>query len=528
MTPQGPAGRPAGRPEICVGVVVEPGPVPLWMHRCIDRLAAEPGVRLAAVVRPGPAPAQITRRPAARRPAALRTTAAPPALAGLPVVPALDTPGAPVLDVLLDLAGSDPSPGPVCWPRLGVWRFGFGPETAPDAHRVAGTDLVDARPTAVVRILAHAGDGRSTLLRESTTRAIGHSPARHVDRLLLRASDLPALACRDLRAGGPPAELASPPVAAPVPGVPAARLWWRLAVNHLAWALGFLRDDQWHIGIVDAPIASFLRPEEVPAPRWLPEPPGDAFHADPFPFDRGRSIVFERYSLRDRRGILCAVDLVGQPEVPRPVATPDHHIAYPFAFEHDGRTYCTPETAAADEVGLYTLGGDPVRLDKVATLVDGVAAVDPTVTFHGGRWWLLFTDGRGDPDADLHVWHAADLVGPWSPHRRNPVKMDVRSARPAGTPFVVDGVLHRPAMDNSRTYGGRVVINRVVELTPDTFRERPAAVVPPFPGPFGRGIHTLAAAGPVTIVDGKRVRTVPTLLPAKVVHRLSDRGRPPV
>ncbi|MFP3900239.1 MAG: hypothetical protein ACLFXM_05250, partial [Acidimicrobiia bacterium] len=134
----------------------------------------------------------------------------------------------------------------------------------------------------------------------------------------------------------------------------------------------------------------------------------------------------------------------------------------------------------------------------------------------------------GDPDADLHVWHAADLVGPWSPHRRNPVKMDVRSARPAGTPFVVDGVLHRPAMDNSRTYGGRVVINRVVELTPDTFEERPAAVVPPFPGPFGRGIHTLAAAGPVTIVDGKRVRTVPTLLPAKVVHRLSDRGRPPV
>lgn len=509
--------------------------MPRWMHRCIDALAAEPGVQLAAVVRPSGAArrrASPARDPAewvvSRRSAALRRTDAPRQLDGLPVVPAVDAAGAPVIDLLLDLPGSVPvAASPAWWPSHGVWRFGFGPEMLPDAGPAAAADLAGGLPTAVVRLVAHTADGCTALLRESTIRTIGHSPAVHHDRLLLRAADLPALACRDLRAGRPSPE-ARPAPAAPVRRYVAARLSWRVAVNRAARALGFLRDDQWQIGVVDAPIGSFLRPDEVPTPRWLPEPPRDAFHADPFPFDDGRSVVFERYSLRDRRGILCTVDLAGAPMVPRPLATPDHHIAYPFTFEHGGRTYCTPETAAADEVGLYTLGGDPVRLDKVATLVDGVAAVDPTVTFHGGRWWLLFTDGRGDPDADLHVWHAADLLGPWRPHRRNPVKMDVRSARPAGTPFVVDGVLHRPAMDNSRTYGGRVVINRVVELTPDRFEERPAAVVPPFPGPFGRGIHTLAAAGPVTIVDGKRVRTVPTILPAKLVHRLTHRGRPRV
>src|SRR5690606_28209740 len=104
------------------------------------------------------------------------------------------------------------------------------------------------------------------------------------------------------------------------PRVRPARVWARVAVNHLVRATRFLRDDQWHIGVVDAPIASFLRPDQVPTPRWLPGPPDDAFHADPFPFDRGRSVVFESYSLRGRRGTLGAVDLAGTPGVPRPVA----------------------------------------------------------------------------------------------------------------------------------------------------------------------------------------------------------------
>jgi hypothetical protein len=49
-------------------------------------------------------------------------------------------------------------------------------------------------------------------------------------------------------------------------------------------------------------------------------------------------------------------------------------------------------------------------------------------------------------------------------------------------------------------------------------------VIPPFPGPLGRGIHTIAAAGQSTLVDGKRLRFVPSALPAKL---RSLRERPP-
>ena len=38
-------------------------------------------------------------------------------------------------------------------------------------------------------------------------------------------------------------------------------------------------------------------------------------------------------------------------------------------------------------------------------------------------------------DDELHLFHADRLLGDWQPHPRNPVKSDVRSARPAGAPL---------------------------------------------------------------------------------------------
>src|SRR5213596_456309 len=56
-------------------------------------------------------------------------------------------------------------------------------------------------------------------------------------------------------------------------------------------------------------------------------------------------------------------------------------------------------------------------------------------------------------------------LGPWRPHPGNPVKVDVRSSRPAGGPFLFGGNLYRPAQDCSRTYGGGITINRVTHLS---------------------------------------------------------------
>jgi hypothetical protein len=105
----------------------------------------------------------------------------------------------------------------------------------------------------------------------------------------------------------------------------------------------------------------------------------------------------------------------------------------------------------------------------------------------------------------LFIFHAAALRGPWLPHAANPVKCDLRSARPAGPLFLMGEDLCRPAQDCSVTYGGAVVVNRIERLTPTEFVERPfARLTPATRGPFPDGLHTLSAAGNLTLVDGKR------------------------
>jgi hypothetical protein len=102
------------------------------------------------------------------------------------------------------------------------------------------------------------------------------------------------------------------------------------------------------------------------------------------------------------------------------------------------------------------------------------------------------------------------------------VKCDVRSARPGGTPFIVDGILYRPAQDDSATYGGSIVINRVDRLTTETFEETAVARLEPDPdGPYPAGIHTLSAVGGWILVDGKRDRFAPL---AKLRRRMVGRG----
>jgi hypothetical protein len=147
----------------------------------------------------------------------------------------------------------------------------------------------------------------------------------------------------------------------------------------------------------------------------------------------------------------------------------------------------------------------PRRWSKIAVLVERFSGVDPTVFRHDGRWWLMCTERGRDADASLWIWHAAELLGPWTAHARNPVKTDVRSARPGGAPFVHGGVLYRPAQDCSKVYGWRIVIQRVKRLTASEFVEEPVAVLEASKdSPFPLGRHTLTPVGDVVLIDGHR------------------------
>jgi len=401
--------------------------------------------------------------------------------------------------------------------RLGVWRFEHEAEKneLPFLAEVyAGTDVTQ---TALVA----TRDGRELVLEHGVFRIDTRSYAASRSRIESAIAGWPARACRRLsvvgldngfRERGPRAQAPPLPHGAGLVGF-TARMATRRA--GLAWQR-FFRHPQWNVGVLDRPVASLLQTgvyadEEVD---WYPLEGTAGFLADPFAIERdGRlRILCEYFDYRAGRGRIRALEYSagGFSSRPADILSPSRHVSYPYLLDLPEGLFCVPETATAGEIALYRSDDEGESWSKVAVLVPDVPGVDPTVFRHDDRWWLTCTRLGPQEDAELWVWHASDLAGPWLPHALNPVKTDVRGARPGGRPFVHDGVLYRPAQDCSHAYGGRIALQRVTRLSPTAFAEELATTVEgPRQGRYPIGPHTLTPVGDVVLVDGRRTVFVP-------------------
>ncbi len=396
--------------------------------------------------------------------------------------------------------------------RYGVWSFHHGDERSFRGRPPGFWELDEgvAVVGAILQRLTERLDG-GVVLHRGFFRAIPHSYLRTRDEAFLGSAVWPSVVIRQIQCGDTslveaPASTTNAPVRRDPTNATMAKFLFRQALHYLLAQLqGTTKAAKWSVGVTDMPISGFLT-EATPNIRWVQEQGRSRYLADPFALEHeGRVVALvEDYDYATHRGVISSVDLDGngRPEV---VLDTGVHASYPYLFEEAGEIYCVPETYQANEVRLYRAVDFPRRWEQVATLVKGMAALDATVFRHDDRWWLLCTDQADGSNSKLHVFYASELLGPWEPHALNPVKTDIRSSRPAGTPFVHEGSLFRPAQDGSESYGGGVTMTRIDELTPTTFSEQIVKrVLPPESGPYRDGIHTLCAVGSRTVVDGRR------------------------
>ena len=436
------------------------------------------------------------------------------------------------LDFALDF-GTGPLPEELLTiPRFGVWSFrnddGTRNLASPDCFwQVYYGDHVTG---VVLERLTGTGES-GTRIWQGFLKTIRGSYSKNLDQALSACASWPAQTCIRIRNGGVESSTVDRAVARPGSYRGPSNLQMLVFLVktlkrriETVYRLLF-RYTSWNVGIVHAPISAFLTSSFKPTIRWLPQSRKGHIQADPFGRLDGHrvTVLFERLDYLHRKGMICAVEVeddasFGEPKVVMELPV---HMSYPFLFEHAGETYCVPETNQAREISIYRALEFPTRWIKVGHLLDNVRAIDATVFQHDNRWWLTFTDREKGGDANLYVWHAPDLWGPWEAHPLNPVKTDIRSARPGGTPFEYEGQLYRPAQDCSKTGGGKIVLNRVGRLTPTEFQEEPVAIVAPYADtPYQDGLHTLSAAGDYTLIDAKRFRFFPSGLLTNIVQGL--------
>jgi len=292
--------------------------------------------------------------------------------------------------------------------------------------------------------------------------------------------------------------------------------------------------DIWRIGIVRAPAgeiaAGGLEGRDV---AWLDPGAPFTFLADPFGVWRdGRLHLFaEAYDYRTRRGVIDHLAFDGDFRLiaRRTVLAEPWHLSYPFVFEAEGETWLLPEAHRSGTLTLYRAAEFPHRWEPVARLALDTPAIDATPFRHEGRWWLAYSPdgGQAEKQGRLHLAFAERLTGPWTPHAGNPVRVDRTSARPGGTPLMLDGALHLAVQDCGRTYGGAIRLLRIDALSPERFvaEAGPAIGPPAAAAPYVDGLHTLAACGPATLIDVKRIDRSPAGLWIDVQRRLQGARR---
>jgi hypothetical protein len=400
--------------------------------------------------------------------------------------------------------------------KYGVWSFHHGDEQKYRGGPPGFWEIVKKDPVtgAILQRLTDKLDG-GIILKKGFFKTLDHSYEGQIDQLYFASAAWPTQVCKDIVNGVINiADKQESKTKAKIFRAPKnlqmLSFWIRILKKkfHFHSQELFMPED-WNVGISAANINWFVDHFGKNQLLWLPKAPKGHYYADPFGLMIGEylHIVFEDYDYKSRKGIISNIIFSnGNFGKASPAITEDFHLSYPYVFEANGEYYCVPESADAKQVRLYKYNPIEDRFDFVKLLLDNFPGVDPTVFHYKDKWWLFATH-KAQSNTNLHAFVSDNFDGPYSPHMNNPIKTDIRSARPAGRLYVENGELIRPAQDCSLTYGGRIALNKIVKLTETEFREETIKLIGPVKNSkYDKGFHTLACSGDYTIFDGKRFK----------------------
>ncbi len=507
-----------------VGIALCGTRLPQWQLKCVQELMAVPGVQIAAVLEvPEPVLEETTSAlyrwwlGRASRSASLMVKDASILLTNIPKASLGGTNLQEVLrkhpmDVLLQLNGARLSPAEGAAIPFGIWQFMHCGRCSTSNPIPGVWEILQNEPLTSASLQAHStAPNRCGLLREGFFRTIDHSVLKTAEDVLNHSATWPAQVCRAILSGDH--EITSGTRETPVPaeGDPPGnsdmlQLLWKEFSNGRRQSHSSGRtSEEWNVGVLPHPVESLLENSPNLNVRWLPPPAYGQSRATPFGWIKEESlnVLYEKSQQDTANGVIARLRPKRDNNLKRSrtVLETDGHLSYPFILEHDGQVYAIPEQVHSGKVDLYLLDDEETALTFAHTLLDQPLC-SPTLFQYEGRWWLFGTDASM-PDTLLLAFHADRIEGPYMPHLLNPIKMDIRSARPGGTPFRYADGLCRPAQDASIS-GGAITLNHIITLTPERFSEKTMKHMDPVPGPWSHGLRTLSAVGDHTLVDGMR------------------------
>lgn len=398
--------------------------------------------------------------------------------------------------------------------KYGIWVYQFGYPNGNPGHISCFWEIYDKQLVTPCRLIRSTDEPENiTILKEGylKTKILF---ANNIDAIHLECTSWPVQMCQDIRNNNStslnalsktePYKVKSPPSNLVLIKFFFVQLG--LLAKKVKKALFYT--DYWNIGLANGPIEEFLKEEKPLEIEWFTNLPKNRFMADPFGmnFKGGQYIIYEDFRFDQGVGKIASFKLNNGSFVANEIVIDEEfHMSYPFLLEYEDGIYCIPETYQANQVRIYKAVDFPAKWKMEKVLIENYAGIDSTVFKFEDTWFLFSTNYNDGPHYNLNIHYAHNIFGPWHEHPKNPVKTDVRSARPAGTMFVHEGTLYRPSMDYSEKVEGRITLNRIIKLTTEEFKEEMHTMINPFEGTiYADKVHTLSQMGSFTLVDGAK------------------------
>lgn len=256
----------------------------------------------------------------------------------------------------------------------------------------------------------------------------------------------------------------------------------------------------WNIGIIEKSIDGIMSGKSYEI-RWVNHKYKDRFFADPFIYDSDLEnyyILAEELIFKKEKGTIVLLTIDRQSmklKNRKELFTDPFHLSYP---NYDGNVIVA-ENYKSGELSKFYINEVPIRKESFLK----IPLIDPTFIEFNGTKWLFATTKEKEIDANLKLSIFYEENGKFIPHKKNPVKCDIKTARPGGKFFIYKNELYRPAQNSEHIYGEEIKIMKVIRLDKEEYLEKEIMTISSHDSKrYNLGLHTFNIGNDFIVVDG--------------------------
>lgn len=282
--------------------------------------------------------------------------------------------------------------------------------------------------------------------------------------------------------------------------------------------------ENWNIGVVEQNVENLISTHSLGEINFATELSSHVFAADVFlkSSESQLDLFYENFNYKDFKGDISLRRYnisTHQFSNPQQIIQEEYHLAFPYQWENNNEHYIIPESSQSGKLIAYKVDNEYNIIEK-KTIIDK-ECVDAVIFKHGGYYWIFCTHKSYGTNHNLFAYYSKNPWLDWSPHFQNPIVSDARKARMAGNIIKAEGELLRPAQQNHKSYGGAIVINKILELRPERYVEEEVFVISPDKiKTYNKGIHTISYSGDFIAVDAKNYKFVFSEFARKIKSKL--------